>query len=171
MHVTSLSPFWPHIRAALHIPDSLVGAAALLQSGIEHVACAENRWPDSALTGWKQVLQAAQRELMAAVKVDDRFASQVMSMPTSAAARIVHIQARRVDVHESMRSAVLGRAIVLACIKKSGLSQSLLDGAYLMHRGRSNWLALAKSDITWWRRFKIEPPCRLNFEPGLMANL
>ena len=148
MHVTSLSPFWPHIRAALHIPDSLVGAAALLQSGIEHVACAENRWPDSALTGWKQVLQAAQRELMAAVKVDDRFASQVMSMPTSAAARIVHIQARRVDVHESMRSAVLGRAIVLACIKKSGLSQSLLDGAYLMHRGRSNWLALAKSDIT-----------------------
>ena len=22
-----------------------------------------------------------------------------------------------------------------------------------------------------WRRFKIEPPCRLNFEPGLMANL
>ena len=24
---------------------------------------------------------------------------------------------------------------------------------------------------TCWRRFKIEPPCRLNFEPGLMANL
>ena len=22
-----------------------------------------------------------------------------------------------------------------------------------------------------WRRFKIEPPCRLTFEPGLMANL
>ena len=22
-----------------------------------------------------------------------------------------------------------------------------------------------------WRRFKIEPPCRLNFEPGLLANL
>jgi hypothetical protein len=22
-----------------------------------------------------------------------------------------------------------------------------------------------------WRRFKIEPPCRLNFEPGLQANL
>ncbi|MEY4765523.1 MAG: hypothetical protein RI907_2196 [Pseudomonadota bacterium] len=22
-----------------------------------------------------------------------------------------------------------------------------------------------------WRRFKIEPPCRLNFEPGLWANL
>ena len=22
-----------------------------------------------------------------------------------------------------------------------------------------------------WRRFKIEPPCRLNFEPGLMADL
>ena len=21
-----------------------------------------------------------------------------------------------------------------------------------------------------WRRFKIEPPCRLNFEPGLLAN-
>ena len=25
--------------------------------------------------------------------------------------------------------------------------------------------------IGCWRRFKIEPPCRLNFEPGLMANL
>jgi hypothetical protein len=22
-----------------------------------------------------------------------------------------------------------------------------------------------------WRRFKIEPPCRLNFEPGLQASL
>jgi len=22
-----------------------------------------------------------------------------------------------------------------------------------------------------WHRFKIEPPCRLNFEPGLLANL
>jgi len=26
-------------------------------------------------------------------------------------------------------------------------------------------------DLVCWRRFKIEPPCRLNFEPGLMANL
>ena len=26
-------------------------------------------------------------------------------------------------------------------------------------------------DRACWRRFKIEPPCRLNFEPGLMANL
>lgn len=25
--------------------------------------------------------------------------------------------------------------------------------------------------VNCWRRFKIEPPCRLNFEPGLMANL
>ena len=25
--------------------------------------------------------------------------------------------------------------------------------------------------LACWRRFKIEPPCRLNFEPGLMANL
>ena len=25
--------------------------------------------------------------------------------------------------------------------------------------------------LVCWRRFKIEPPCRLNFEPGLMANL
>ena len=25
--------------------------------------------------------------------------------------------------------------------------------------------------VECWRRFKIEPPCRLNFEPGLMANL
>ena len=25
--------------------------------------------------------------------------------------------------------------------------------------------------VQCWRRFKIEPPCRLNFEPGLMANL
>ncbi len=148
MHVTFLSPFWPHIRAALHIPDSLVGAAALLHSAIEHVACAENRWPDSVLTGWKQVLQAVHRELMVTAKADDRFASLIMSEPTSAAARMVEIQARRVDVLERIRSAVLGRAIVLACIRKSGLSQSLLDGTYWFHRGRSNWLALAKSGIT-----------------------
>lgn len=148
MHVTSLSPFWPHIRAALHIPDSLVGAAALLQSAIEHVSCAENRWPESALTGWKQVLQAAQRELMATVEVDDRVASRVMGIPTSAVARMVHIQARRVDVQETMCSAVLGRAIVLACIKKSGLSQSFLHGAYMLHKGLGNWRALTKSDIT-----------------------
>ena len=25
-------------------------------------------------------------------------------------------------------------------------------------------------DLRCWRRFKIEPPCRLNFEPGLLAN-
>ena len=24
--------------------------------------------------------------------------------------------------------------------------------------------------VLCWRRFKIEPPCRLNFEPGLLAN-
>ena len=24
--------------------------------------------------------------------------------------------------------------------------------------------------VACWRRFKIEPPCRLNFEPGLLAN-
>ena len=29
----------------------------------------------------------------------------------------------------------------------------------------------AKLLLCCWRRFKIEPPCRLNFEPGLMANL
>ena len=28
-----------------------------------------------------------------------------------------------------------------------------------------------KDRLDCWRRFKIEPPCRLNFEPGLMANL
>ena len=25
--------------------------------------------------------------------------------------------------------------------------------------------------LACWRRFKIEPLCRLNFEPGLVANL
>ena len=32
-------------------------------------------------------------------------------------------------------------------------------------------LAELKQAAECWRRFKIEPPCRLNFEPGLMANL
>ncbi len=36
------------------------------------------------------------------------------------------------------------------------LSQSLFD---------------ASVDLNCWRRFKIEPPCRLNFEPGLQASL
>ena len=31
-------------------------------------------------------------------------------------------------------------------------------------------IAIQEEDACW-RRFKIEPPCRLNFEPGLMANL
>jgi hypothetical protein len=30
---------------------------------------------------------------------------------------------------------------------------------------------LLAEGLDCWRRFKIEPPCRLNFEPGLMANL
>ena len=30
---------------------------------------------------------------------------------------------------------------------------------------------LLRTELDCWRRFKIEPPCRLNFEPGLMANL
>lgn len=40
-----------------------------------------------------------------------------------------------------------------------------------------NWWGLKGSgktlglQVACWRRFKIEPPCRLNFEPGLMANL
>jgi hypothetical protein len=29
---------------------------------------------------------------------------------------------------------------------------------------------LSHASIKCWRRFKIEPPCRLNFEPGLLAN-
>lgn len=36
------------------------------------------------------------------------------------------------------------------------------------------WLdepTLADAILDCWRRFKIEPPCQLNFEPGLMANL
>ena len=38
-----------------------------------------------------------------------------------------------------------------------------------------NWLWLWALPVLGygfcWRRFKIEPPCRLNFEPGLLANL
>ena len=33
------------------------------------------------------------------------------------------------------------------------------------------WLDAPNQALDCWRRFKIEPPCRLNFEPGLMANL
>ena len=34
------------------------------------------------------------------------------------------------------------------------------------------WSSVVKAgDSACWRRFKIEPPCRLNFEPGLLANL
>ena len=32
-------------------------------------------------------------------------------------------------------------------------------------------LAAAKKIPACWRRFKSEPPCRLNFEPGLQASL
>ena len=50
----------------------------------------------------------------------------------------------------------------------------LYDGLYFFEGDcdRALKLATAASErSTCWRRFKIEPPCRLNFEPGLMANL
>ena len=50
------------------------------------------------------------------------------------------------------------------------------QGLYLSvtKTGTASWLfrymdfGKAKS-VGCWRRFKIEPPCRLNFEPGLMG--
>ena len=38
-------------------------------------------------------------------------------------------------------------------------------------RAKKGTAARALEFLMCWRRFKIEPPCRLNFEPGLMANL
>ena len=44
--------------------------------------------------------------------------------------------------------------------------RSWLDGDQL------HLVSLQTQDVLMcWRRFKIEPPCRLNFEPGQMANL
>ena len=43
------------------------------------------------------------------------------------------------------------------------------EGFQLDRIGDSGWLPWNRAGC--WRRFKIEPPCRLNFEPGLMANL
>ena len=44
----------------------------------------------------------------------------------------------------------------------------LAKGSMLAAR---RWLDTPNQALECWRRFKIEPPCRLNFEPGLMANL
>ena len=45
-------------------------------------------------------------------------------------------------------------------------------GAELVFRGALEGMYAGETTHPdCWRRFKIEPPCRLNFEPGLMANL
>ena len=38
-------------------------------------------------------------------------------------------------------------------------------------RKGSSVYKIDSKDIICWRRFKSEPPCRLNFEPGLQASL
>ena len=46
-------------------------------------------------------------------------------------------------------------------------SRAVAVGARLVAMGQGSMLELVN---VCWRRFKIEPPCRLNFEPGLLAN-
>ena len=47
----------------------------------------------------------------------------------------------------------------------------LLTGLFFsMLEGLARLCMKAKGPFACWRRFKIEPPCRLNFEPGLLAN-
>ena len=45
------------------------------------------------------------------------------------------------------------------------------DAQTYINNLRSQGLEPIVDQSDCWRRFKIEPPCRLNFEPGLMANL
>ena len=45
------------------------------------------------------------------------------------------------------------------------------NGKVLTSQERALLAENTQALLTCWRRFKIEPPCRLNFEPGLMANL
>ena len=55
------------------------------------------------------------------------------------------------------------REQLIALAKRRKTAQALALRARIV-------LACAEG-LDCWRRFKIEPPCRLNFEPGLMANL
>jgi len=53
------------------------------------------------------------------------------------------------------------------------LTQSTLDplSQFGQAEGDKDFFFTQVHALGCWRRFKIEPPCRLNFEPGLLANL
>ena len=51
-----------------------------------------------------------------------------------------------------------------------GIVHARIDGSYSSGCTAAS-LTASSNSLSCWRRFKIEPPCRLNFEPGLMANL
>ena len=60
---------------------------------------------------------------------------------------------------------------MLVKVCKHGNSLSIRLGAYVTRTARikcGDWVDVV---LLCWRRFKSEPPCRLNFEPGLQASL
>ena len=82
------------------------------------------------------------------------------------------------DVHRAMNvrnSNVIGGVMKSGFIDKAEFEKVEREG----NRAIQTWIdnQLNGTSVTvvlvgaCWRRFKIEPPCRLNFEPGLMANL
>ena len=89
----------------------------------------------------------------------------------------------------SIQAVVVARFPLGNIVATCGISDLIHQGAinpmtYLARHVRGDWGDLCDEDrllnersvggggrLMCWRRFKIEPPCRLNFEPGLMANL
>ena len=61
---------------------------------------------------------------------------------------------------------VVATPAVLEHLERHGINAS----EYLNRHVRGDWGEVPPEDAACWRRFKIEPPCRLNFEPGLLAN-
>ena len=79
--------------------------------------------------------------------------------------------------HEGHDVYLSGYATKAAVLKAVSLRKVEIDRGRAPRQPGPERTTLAQAMQTYalerlcWRRFKIEPPCRLNFEPGLMADL
>ncbi|WP_024813820.1 type IV toxin-antitoxin system AbiEi family antitoxin domain-containing protein [Acidovorax sp. JHL-3] len=90
-------------------------------------------------------------------------------LPETHTQRILDLASQRGLLRASDLDAIGSPRVILTRMTAAGLLERVGRGLYRLPGAQvTEFESLA---LVCWRRFKIEPPCRLNFEPGLMANL
>ena len=107
-----------------------------------------------------------------------------LSLESRVSVRVTNIERTLIDaavrpaysggVFEVAKAFELAKNVV--SVNAMGAMLSKLRFTYPYHQAigfyleRAGYRASSLDLMRCWRRFKIEPPCRLNFEPGLLAN-